>query len=245
MSKTFDALDELGGGFVNLIKSFLTSRTTWVMALGFLAVYVSSGKVEAFQQLLAYLGLGSIWVIKMGAQNIIGQIKGNGVPTPKPEVKVEYMPQPEPKAEPLPPVVPEKPFDVKTFHERVLSDAGITYGEVSPFTVFAEACAKGSVTTCYGIQQAKDYWDYLVPLAYAARDYVKGQTEKAKGACKGIDAPEYVLIQSQLARILQNRDNVYRLAEVPWNNLKKSLDVNDTLYLVGALSDDLLRTYWP
>jgi hypothetical protein len=230
-----------------MVRSLLSSRTTWVMAIGFVAIWMSSGKVEAIQQLLAYLGLGSIWVIKMGAQNVVSLIKGNGLPAPKPEPK----PIPsadirvEPELKPLPPVVPEKPFDVKAFHERVLSDVGSKYSEVNPFTVFSEAKDRGSVTTCYGIQQAKDYWDYLVPLAYAARDDVKERTERAKGACKGVAAPELVLMESQLARILRDRDNVYSLTTIPWANLQKSLDANDTLYMVGSLSEELLRTYWP
>lgn len=241
MKKSIDALDSLGEGFINLVKSFITSRTTWVMAAGFIAVWLSSGKIEAMQQLLAYLGLGGIWVLKMGVQNVAGIIKSNGLPVPEPEV---IVPLPEPEYKPLSLIAFEKLLDVKAFHEQVLSDVGARYSEVNPSTVFSEAKDKGSVTTCYSIRQAQDYWDYLVPLAYAAKDYIKEETEKAKGICKGVDAPEYVLIQSQLARILQHRDNVYRLAEVPWADLKKSLDVNDTLYHVGVLSNDLMKVYF-
>jgi hypothetical protein len=232
-----------------MVRSLLASRTTWLAVIGFIAVYASSGKIEAFQQLLAYLGIGGVWILKMGVQNVAGIIKGNGLPTPKPEPEATMKVNASDLDttilhKPLPPVVPEKPFDVKAFHERVLSDVGSKYSEVNPFTVFSEAKDKGSVTTCYGIQQAKDYWDYLVPLAYAARDDVKERTERAKGACKGVAAPELVLMESQLARILQHRDNVYRLSDIPWTSITKSLDVNDTLYKVGVLSEELLRTYW-
>ncbi len=74
--------NELLGIFTDLakvIRSLVGSRTTWVMLVGFTAVWLSSGKVEALQQLLAYLGLGSIWVIKMATQNVASIIKNGGV----------------------------------------------------------------------------------------------------------------------------------------------------------------------
>jgi len=245
--------DVILGTFIDvakMVRSLLSSRTTWLAAIGFTAIWLSSGKVEAFQQLLGFLGISGLWIIKIGVQNVVGIIKGNGKPalSVKPEVISVGMPQPEKRLEvplpPVPPPAPEQPFDVEAFHKRVLNDAGIVYGELNPFTVFGEAVAKGSVTTCQGIKQAQDYWDYLVPLAYAARDYVKEETEKKQGVCKGVDAPEYVSMQHQLSRILRYRDNVYQLANIPWANLKNSLATNDTVYHVGVLSDDLLRANW-
>ncbi len=84
--------DEILGILTDLakvIRSFIGSRTTWVMLIGFSAVWLSSGKIEALQQLLAYLGLSSIWVIKMATQNVTGLIKNGGVkPTAAPQASV-------------------------------------------------------------------------------------------------------------------------------------------------------------
>lgn len=90
MSKTVDALDELGKGFLGLLTSFLTSRTTYIAALGFIAVYLSSGRIEAFQQLLAYLGIGGVWILKMGVQNVVGIVKNGGKDSDK---VVDWLPQ--------------------------------------------------------------------------------------------------------------------------------------------------------
>ncbi len=118
MSKTTDAMDAFMEAFIVMVASFLTSRTTYIMAIGFIAVYVSSGRTEALQQLLAYLGLSSVWVIKLASQNVAGIIKNGGSHAPriaeKPK-KAPEIPKPSDSSQvrvdtpffaPLPPVPP-------------------------------------------------------------------------------------------------------------------------------------------
>jgi len=141
---------------------------------------------------------------------------------------------------------PPEPLDIKAFHNQVLADVGPRLGEVNPYTVFSEARDKGSVTDCLNINQAEDYWDYLVPLAYAAEAYVKEHTEgqtAAAGGCKGVAAPEYVAMQLELAKTLRNQDNVYALVRsgIDW---KTALGPNATLYKVGVLAAELLQRAW-
>jgi hypothetical protein len=136
-----------------------------------------------------------------------------------------------------------QPLDIKLFHERVLNDTAAKYSELNPATVFFEARDKGSVTTCYGIKQAQDYWDYLVTLAYSADQYAKEQTSEVKPgegpACK-VQSPDYVYMQLELAKTLRNRDYVCALAQtnIDW---RRKLYPNDTLYHVGVLAEELLQ----
>jgi len=135
-----------------------------------------------------------------------------------------------------------QPLDIKLFHERVLNDTAAKYTEQNPATVFFEARDKGSVTTCYGIKQAQDYWDYLVTLAYSAEQFAKEQTQDVKPgegpACK-VQSPEYVYMQLELSKTIRNRDAVYALAQtnIDW---RRKLYPNDTLYHVGVMAEELL-----
>jgi hypothetical protein len=135
-----------------------------------------------------------------------------------------------------------EPLDIKLFHERVLNDTAAKYTEQNPATVFSEAKEKGSVTTCQNLNQAKDYWDYLVTLSYDAEQYVKEATgiDKApKGGCK-VRSPEHVMAQLEVSKTVRNRDLVYTLAQtsIDW---KRKLSPNDTLYHVGVLAEELLQ----
>lgn len=57
------------------VKSLVTSVTFWLMIIGFVAVYRTAGELEAWQQLLAYLGIGGLFIVKRGAQNVAYTIK--------------------------------------------------------------------------------------------------------------------------------------------------------------------------
>jgi hypothetical protein len=237
-----------------MLRSLLASRTTWVMLLGFLAVYASSGKIEAFQQLLAYLGLGATWVIKMGVQNIVGQVKGNGTATNTAQAQAAVamdsgaQTQPAAAQQEITPIAaaqpqiptPPEPLDIKLFHERVLNDTLARYSEQNPATVFSMAKDRGSITTCLNIKQAQTYWDYLVTLVYDAEQFVREATQVDKpGPCK-VRSPEHVQMQLEVMKIVRFRDNVYTLAQtdIDW---RKKLGPNDTLYHVGVLAEELLK----
>jgi len=71
-------------GIVVKIKSLALSATFWLMIIGFVAVYRTAGELEAWQQLLAYLGIGGLFIVKRGAQNVAYTIK-NGASKVKPE----------------------------------------------------------------------------------------------------------------------------------------------------------------
>ncbi len=144
---------------------------------------------------------------------------------------VTDMPPPEPTPE---------PFDAKTFHARVLNDAGLKYGEANPATVFYEARDKGGLTTCSNITQAQDYWDYLVTLAYDAEQHVKAATGvESPGPCK-VRSPEHVQMLMELSKTVRCRDNVYTLANTSIN-WKAKLGINNTLRGVGVLAEKLLK----
>ena len=138
-----------------------------------------------------------------------------------------------------------EPFDAKAFHERVMNDASLKYGEANPATVFYEARDKGGLTTCTAIAQAQDYWDYLVTLAYDAEQHVKVVTNvDSPGPCK-VRSPEYVQMQLELSKTVRCRDNVYALANPSINgriiNWKAKLGINNTLRGVGVLAEELLK----
>ena len=168
-------LDVVLGTFTDvarMLRSLLASRTTWVMALGFFAVYVSSGKVEAFQQLLAYLGLGGIWVAKMGIQNIIGQVNNNK--TTSPEKPAEVTPVPTLAPSVAPPGTPTYdtwdlgppiPFDKEAFAKEVESSVNGMYGESNPATLFFTAEAKlRNVWKFNNSQSLKEAWQFIFKL---------------------------------------------------------------------------------
>jgi hypothetical protein len=153
-----------------------------------------------------------------------------------------------PAVPPAVPVIeaPPEPLDVKAFHERVLAEVGPKYTDTNPTTIFYEARDKGSVTDCANINQAQDYWDYLVSLAYAAEAYVKEQTEQktaAAGGCKGVADPAYVQMVQDLNTTIRNRDYVYALARanIDW---KAALGTNATLYQVGVQAEHLIKAGW-
>jgi hypothetical protein len=177
---------------------------------------------------------------------LTSQNQGAAPPAAPPEVV--SPPSLPPAAPPPAPVVeaPPEPLDIQAFHNQVLADVGPKYTETNPATIFQEAKGKGAVTPCAHISQAQDYWDYLVPLAYAAEAYVKEQTEgqtAAAGGCKGVAAPEYVAMQLELAKTLRFRDHVYALARtnIDW---KTALGTNATLYHVGVWAEHLIKTAW-
>jgi hypothetical protein len=131
------------------------------------------------------------------------------------------------------------PLDLKLFHERVLSDTLARHTEQNAATVFYTAKDKGATTTCHDIQQAQDYWDYLVTLVYDAEAYIREITQVDKpGPCK-VRSPEHVLIQNEMSKIIRCRDNVYTLANynVDW---RSKLGVNDTLWHIGVLASEML-----
>ena len=151
------------------------------------------------------------------AQGQIQPINGTARPEPRPE-----------------------PFDAKAFHQRVLNDTSLKYGESNPATIFYEARDKGGLITCTDIKQAQDYWDYLVTLAYDAEQYVRQATNvDSPGSCK-VRSPEHVQIQMELNKTIRCRDNVYALANTNIN-WKSKLGSNNTLRGIGVLAEELLR----
>jgi hypothetical protein len=177
---------------------------------------------------------------------LTSQNQGAAPPAAPPEAA--SPPSLPPAAPPPAPVVeaPPEPLDVEAFHNQVLADVGPRLGEINPATVFSEARDKGGITTCQNIKQAQDYWDYLVPLAYAAEAYVKEKTEgqtAAAGGCKGVAAPEYVAMQLELAKTIRRRDDVYALARSGFD-WKTALGINATLRGVGVLAVELLQRAW-
>jgi len=132
------------------------------------------------------------------------------------------------------------PLDIKSFHEKVLNDVVAKYSESTPATVFSMAKDKGSVTTCYDINQAKDYWDYLVTLSYDAEQFVREATGvDKKDTCK-VRSPEHVYAQLEVSKTNRCRNCVYDLAHsnIDW---KKKLGINNSLYHVGVLAEELLQ----
>lgn len=135
-------------------------------------------------------------------------------------------------------VVENVPLDLKLFHERVLSDTLARHTEQNAATVFYTAKDKGATTTCHDVQQAQDYWDYLVTLVYDAEAYIREVTNVDKpGPCK-VRSPEHVLIQNEMSKIIRYRDNVYTLANlnVDW---RSKLGANDTLWHIGVLASEM------
>jgi hypothetical protein len=153
---------------------------------------------------------------------------------PQPEIQPFVEPQPESPAL-------SAPLDIKSFHEKVLNDVVAKYSESNPSTVFSMAKDKGSVTTCYDINQAKDYWDYLVTLSFDAEQFVRDATGvDKKDACK-VRSPEHVYAQLEVSKTNRCRNYVYDLAHsnIDW---KKKLGINNSLYHVGVLAEELLKT---
>jgi len=234
----------------NKITESLRAIVRPILTLLFSGVFVYGcvmGAIEPKYLVWATFGMLTFWFgerfFGKFTSMLTSQNQGAASPAAPPEVVSPPSPPPEPP--PPAPVVeaPPEPLDVQAFHSQVLADVGPRLGEVNPYTVFREASDKGSVTNCLNIKQAEDYWDYLVPLAYAAEAYVKEQTEgqtAAAGGCKGVAAPEYVAMQLELAKTIRNHDYVYALARsgIDW---KTALGPNATLFKVGALAAELLQ----
>lgn len=77
-------------GIVVKLKSLVTSVTFWLMIIGFVAVYRTTGELEAWQQLLAYLGIGGLFVVKRGAQNVAYTIKNSASKLTPEKPKTEW-----------------------------------------------------------------------------------------------------------------------------------------------------------
>jgi hypothetical protein len=186
---------------------------------------------------------GELWLLNAQIANGTGIGAPNVVQAQPVAAQQEIQPIVESQPEISTNLNQSQPLDIKLFHERVLNDTAAKYSELNPATVFFEARDKGSVTTCYGIKQAQDYWDYLVTLAYSADQYAKEQTSEVKPgegpACK-VQSPDYVYMQLELAKTLRNRDYVCALAQtnIDW---RRKLYPNDTLYHVGVLAEELLQ----
>jgi hypothetical protein len=165
----------------------------------------------------------------------------NGTTTSAQTAVEAQLAPPQQQIQPVQAGPPPEPLDLKLFHERVLSDTAAKYSEQNAATVFYTARDKGGLTTCHDIKQAQDYWDYLVTLAYDAEQYVREatQVDKPEGACK-VRSPENVYMQNELSKTIRQRDNVYVLAQtnIDW---RAKLGGNDTLLLVGALAEELLK----
>ena len=165
------------------------------------------------------------------AENSSHSLPGYGLDAPQPAKA-----QPARSSEEIQPI---HEFDVKTFHARVLNDVEAKYTEKNPATIFYQARDKGSITTAYSLEQAIDYWDYLVTLAYDANAYIKDVTTDETDPCRRT-SPEYLLSQRDISKTLRYREAVYALSNtnIDW---KAKLGPNDTLYRVGVLAGDLLQ----
>ncbi len=169
------------------------------------------------------------------AKNSSYSLPGYGLDAPQPAKAQPAQPQQEIK--PIESAI--EAFDIKAFHERVLNDVEMKYTKANPATIFYQARDKGSVTTAYSLEQAKDYWDYLVTLSHDALAYVQETTTDKKDPCRRT-SPEYLLAQRDVAKTLDYRQDVHELANtnIDW---KRKLGPNDTLYHVGVLAKELLR----
>ena len=143
----------------------------------------------------------------------------------------------QPQAEIQPVVEEVQPFDVKGFHETVLAEVEATYKEVNPATIYYKARDKGTVTACQSISQAQDYWSYLVDLAVDARDWLKGETEKAAGACGR--SPEYYVFTRDFNSTIRaaNALNELAISKVDWKS--KLMSFQWKLYTLGVLAEQL------
>ncbi|MBM4447515.1 MAG: hypothetical protein FJ023_09295 [Chloroflexi bacterium] len=203
-----------------------------------------------FIPMVAMVLSGIIYLIMEGTRDIqrektntaavqaqAGVVMANGVNIPR-NIAVAQPAQSQPEIQPIDQLSPE-PFDVKTFHERVLNDTDLRYTEVNPATLYYMAKDKGRVTTCTDIKQAQDYWDYLVTLAYEANAYVNELSKPKPGECRR-PGPEYYASQLDLAKTIRFRDSVHRLADsgIDW---KARVANNDSLINVGALAEEVLK----
>jgi hypothetical protein len=132
------------------------------------------------------------------------------------------------------------PFDPKAFHESVMATVKETYTEVNPCTIFYKARDKGSVTDCQSISQVIDFWNYLVDLAVDAKDWIKQETEKKGSECGR--SPEYYVFNRDFNTTVQAANALTQLAtsNIDWKS--RLAPFNRTLYGVGCLAEQLLKT---
>jgi len=158
-------------------------------------------------------------------------------------------------------LVPE--LDLAAFHHAVLKDVGPRYTEVNPCTIFYEARDKGAVTKASHISQAIDYWHYLVGLAGEAFQYIWGYSldeaieHAAEPGCPTCDTcvagtdidskarragMSYYAVLLDLRRTLEKQQDLYQLAQSGIDWKPKLALQQQTLYSLGALAGEILRT---
>jgi len=136
-------------------------------------------------------------------------------------------------------VVAAAPFDVQSFHDKVLEEVGQKYTEENPCTIFYLARDKGMVAPCSDVAQAQDYWDYLVVLAKQANDWLEEMTKK-EGPCSK-QSPAFYAINREYNRTV-NKRNCLDAVAAQHINWKLKLDTHHhTLYYLGELSGELLK----
>lgn len=181
---------------------------------------------------------------------------------PKPAISPPAATEPAPIEETKPvELIPE--LDIASFHEAVLKDVGPTYTEVNPCTIFYEARDKGVVTRVGHISQAMDYWNYLVGLAGEAFHYIWGYSlDEAMQHAGEVGCPTcttcvagtdidskarragmaYYAILLDLRRTLEKQQDLYQLAQSGIDWKAKLAPQQQTLYSLGGLAREILRT---
>ncbi|MDD4986103.1 MAG: hypothetical protein PHQ43_10020, partial [Dehalococcoidales bacterium] len=189
-----------------------------------------------------------------------GEAKPQSQPEPAQPTPAQPAPLPEEKPQPVEPV---PVFDAAAFHEVVLKDVGPKYTEINPCTIFYEARDKGLVTKVDHISQAVDYWDYLIDLAQEGFQHIWGYTLEEAIAkvnetgcptcptCPGsrdIDSKarqagmSFYAILLELRRIMRKRQDIYQLAQCDIDWKSKLGTQHQTLYGLGELAEELMRT---
>jgi len=136
-------------------------------------------------------------------------------------------------------VVAAAPFDVQSFHDKVLEEVGQKYTEENPCTIFYLAKDKGMVAPCSDIAQAQDYWDYLVVLAKQANDWLEEMTRK-EGPCSK-QSPAFYAINREYNRTVNKRNCLDGVAAQGINWKLKLDSSHHTLYFLGELSGEVLK----
>ncbi len=186
---------------------------------------------------------GIFYIITQGKvdkeKEAVKAVNGNGAASATQPV-VQTTPA-QPQAEIQPVVEEVQPFDVKAFHETVLSEVEGTYKEVNPATIYYKARDKGTVTACQSITQAQDYWSYLVDLAVDARDWLKEETEKTAGTCGR--SPEFYVFTRDFNSTIRAANALAELAnsKVDWKAMLMPFQWK--LYTLGVLAEQMLEAY--
>lgn len=218
---------------------------------------------------LAYLTVGTFvfWFGDRAFKNLGFMLKGQYPVATPPDTEVT-VPQPSTSsqtkaAEETKPLQMIPQLDVAAFHDAVLKDVGPRYTEVNPCTIFYEARDKGTVTKVGHISQALDYWHYLVGLAGEAFHYIWGCSldeaieHAAEPGCPtcptceaGTDIDSkarragmaYYAMLLDLRRTLEKQQDLYQLAQSGIDWKPKLALQQQTLYYLGALAGEILRT---